>query len=105
MTETPRITRELIAAMRDSANVMEVANKLATVDPDARWRPGGMRILAANWERQLDAEEALIEQLTTCVAGTMTDSPQYKHAARERSAPIVQAILADFDVKPKGANE
>lgn len=104
-------TREPTRALLEM--VSEVADKLADItpliDPETTtiagraWSPNGLRQYVAEWTDKLDADDALIEQLTQCIAGFFTQSTQYERVARERATPLVYLILANFDVKPKGA--
>ncbi|AWG57941.1 hypothetical protein D2E49_04070 [Mycobacteroides abscessus] len=91
--------------------VAEMADKLqditAQIEPETTafaraWSPIGLRHYAAEWTAFLDERDALIEQLTRCIAGFFTQSTQYERVARERATPLAYLIYANFDVKPKG---
>ncbi|SIM00041.1 Uncharacterised protein [Mycobacteroides abscessus subsp. abscessus] len=107
MTETPKPTRELIAKMRQAAGALQDATRVHFGDDNpgrvsqTDWNPVYLRRVADNWESDLDAADALIEQLTRCIAGTLTESEQYVDVARARAHPIACSVLATFDVKPK----
>lgn len=92
--------------------VSEVADKLADITPlidpkgttvvGRAWSPNGLRQYVAEWTNKLDGDDALIEQLTQCIAGFLTQSTQYERVARERATPLAYLIHANFDIKPKG---
>ncbi|SHT13476.1 Uncharacterised protein [Mycobacteroides abscessus subsp. abscessus] len=109
MTETPKPTRELIAKMRDAAGALQDATRIHFGDlnpgraSQTNWSPVYLRRVADQWESDLDADDALTEQLAQCIAGFLTNSQQYEKLARERANPIARLVLANFDVKPKGA--
>lgn len=109
MAETPLPTRELIARMREAADTLQDASRIYFDESRAEgasnigWRPVNLRSVAHNWEADLDAEDLVAEQLTQCIAGFLTDSPQYETVARGRANPIARLVMARFDVKPKEA--
>ncbi|NOS01084.1 hypothetical protein HGK63_13065 [Mycobacteroides abscessus] len=94
--------------------VAEVADELqditAQIEPASptycsgrAWSPNGLREYVSKWTAVLDERDALIEQLTQCVAGFFTQSTQYERVALERATPLAYLIYANFDVKPKGS--
>jgi hypothetical protein len=109
MAETPKPTRELTRKMREAADTLQDASRIYFDESRAEgasnidWRPVNLRSVADNWDAEIDAEDLVIEQLVQCIAGFLTNSQQYEQLARERANPIARLVLANFDVKRKGA--
>ncbi|QST88861.1 hypothetical protein PROPHIGD39-2_6 [Mycobacterium phage prophiGD39-2] len=104
----PEPTRTLLQMASELADQLESVSRkigLASAGFTASsrpWSPDGLREYVNKWTNKLDAEDALIEQLTQCIAGFFTQSTQYERVARERATPLAYLIYANFDVKPKG---
>lgn len=106
MAEPTRALLEMVAEMADKLADITPLIDPSSRDPECRpWSPAGLRGYVAEWTNNLDADDALIEQLTQCIAGFLTQSTQYERVARERATPIAYLIVANFDVKPKGGKE
>lgn len=105
------ITRAFLEMVGEAADKLEAVAREIGSDaygdanhPDqCFWSAASLRRYVTDEAARLDAEDALAEQLVQCIAGFLTNSQQYEKLARERANPIARLVLANFDVKPKGA--
>lgn len=102
MPEPTKALLEMVAEMADKLQDITAQIEPETTAFARAWSPIGLRHYAAEWTAFLDERDALIEQLTQCIAGFFTQSTQYERVARERATPLAYLIYANFDVKPKG---
>ncbi|QST90147.1 hypothetical protein [Mycobacteroides abscessus] len=102
MPEPTRALLEMVAEMADKLQDITAQIEPETTAFARAWSPIGLRHYAREWTAVLDERDALIEQLTQCIAAFFTQSTQYERVARERATPLAYLIYANFDVKPKG---